>query len=123
MFAAAVSGAAIYGECGGDMALGESLTDAKGMKHPMLGLLPVATSFARPELHIGYRTLALVDETPLGPAGTRFRGHEFHFSSVVTEAETDRLFAIGDADGTALGPAGLRRGSVFGSYLHLLDAV
>ena len=122
MFAAAVRGAAVYGECGGYMALGEALTDAKGVKHAMLGLLPVATTFAQPELHIGYRTLVLADETPLGPAGTRFRGHEFHFSSVVTEAETDRLFAITDADGTALGPAGLRRGTVFGSYAHLIDA-
>jgi cobyrinic acid a,c-diamide synthase len=122
MYAAAVRGAAVYGECGGYMALGEALTDAKGVKHPMLGLLPVATSFAKPELHIGYRTLTLVGETPLGPAGTRFRGHEFHFSGVATEAETDRLFEISDADGAALGPAGLRRGTVFGSYLHLIDA-
>ena len=122
MYAAAVRGAAIYGECGGYMVLGQTLTDAKGVPHPMLGLLPVATSFARPELHIGYRTLALIGETPLGPAGTRFRGHEFHFSSVVTEAESVRLFAVGDADGTALGHAGLRRGTVFGSYLHLIDA-
>ncbi|HEY7608701.1 MAG TPA: cobyrinate a,c-diamide synthase [Alphaproteobacteria bacterium] len=122
MFAAAVRGAAIYGECGGYMALGEELVDAKGIKHAMLGLLPVTTSFAKPALHIGYRRLELAAKTPLGPAGARFRGHEFHFSNVVTEADTDRLFAVADADGSALGPAGLRRGNVFGSYLHLIDA-
>ena len=123
MFAAAVRGAAIYGECGGYMALGEELVDAHGKKHAMLGLLPVETSFEKPALHIGYRQLALAADTPLGPAGARFRGHEFHFSSVVTEADTDRLFEVSDADGTALGGAGLRRGTVFGSYLHLIDAV
>lgn len=122
MFAAAVRGAAIYGECGGYMALGEALIDAKGARHAMLGLLPVTTSFAHPDLHIGYRTLALAAETPLGPAGARFRGHEFHFSSVASEAESERLFAVADADGTALGPAGLKRGTVFGSYLHVIDA-
>ena len=88
----------------------------------MLGLLPVETSFARPRLHIGYRAMALVAPTPFGPAGARFRGHEFHFSSVSSEAASERLFEVTAADGTRLGPAGLSRGSVFGSYLHLIDA-
>jgi cobyrinic acid a,c-diamide synthase len=123
MYAAAVRGAAIYGECGGYMALGDALIDAKGASHAMLGLLPVTTSFARPALHIGYRNLALAADVPLGPAGARFRGHEFHFSSVSSEAETDRLFEVADTDGTPLGAAGLRRGAVFGSYLHLIDTV
>lgn len=122
MYAAAVRGAAIYGECGGYMALGEALIDAKGASHSMLGLLPVTTSFARPQLHIGYRTLTLTAETPLGPAGARFRGHEFHFSGVASEAQSDRLFTVADADDAVLGPAGLRRGTVLGSYLHLIDA-
>jgi cobyrinic acid a,c-diamide synthase len=122
VYAAAVRGAAIYGECGGYMALGEALIDAKGASHAMLGLLPVETSFARPQLHIGYRALALAAPTPFGPAGARFRGHEFHFSRVSSEAESERLFEVADADGTRLGSAGLRRGTVFGSYLHLIDA-
>lgn len=122
MFAAAVRGAAVYGECGGYMALGEALVDATGARHAMLGLLPVTTSFASPALHIGYRTLTLSAETPLGPVGARFRGHEFHFSAIASEADSGSLFAVTDADGTALGAAGLRRGTVFGSYLHLIDA-
>jgi len=122
MHAAAARGAAIYGECGGYMALGEALIDAGGTSHAMLGLLPVVTSFARPALHIGYRRVALLAKTSLGAAGARFRGHEFHFSTVAREAEADRLFAVSDSDGSALSPAGLRRGTVFGSYLHLIDA-
>jgi cobyrinic acid a,c-diamide synthase len=122
MYAAAVRGAAVYGECGGYMALGDALIDAKGASHAMLGLLPVVTSFARPQLHIGYRTLSLRAPTALGPAGARFRGHEFHFSSVSSDADSERLFEVTDAGGTQLEPAGLRRGTVFGSYLHLIDA-
>jgi cobyrinic acid a,c-diamide synthase len=122
VYAAALRGAAVYGECGGYMALGDALIDAKGASHAMLGLLPVVTSFARPQLHIGYRTLTLAGETPLGAAGARFRGHEFHFSGVASEADTERLFEIADSDGTALGHSGLRRGTVFGSYIHLIDA-
>ena len=52
---AAARGAAIYGECGGYMALGETLTDADGQVHQMAGLLPLATSFADRRLHLGYR--------------------------------------------------------------------
>src|SRR5690606_25380417 len=35
---AATRGATIYGECGGYMVLGETLHDAEGVAHPMLGL-------------------------------------------------------------------------------------
>ena len=120
--AVAARGAFVYGECGGYMVLGEALIDAKGQAHEMLGLLPVVTSFAAPRLHIGYRTLTTAAASPLGPRGTRFRGQEFHFARVVRERRGRRLFAVQDADGTALGAAGLRQGSVAGSYIHLLDA-
>ena len=122
VYAAAARGAAVYGECGGYMTLGDALIDAEGASHTMLGLLPVTTSFFRPALQIGYRTMSLAADTPLGPAGARFRGQEFHYSAVSSEAATERLFQAADADGTPLGPAGLRRGSVFGSYLHVIDA-
>ncbi|WP_288588699.1 cobyrinate a,c-diamide synthase, partial [uncultured Methylobacterium sp.] len=45
----------VHGECGGYMVLGESLEDAEGATHRMAGLLPVATSYARRRLHLGYR--------------------------------------------------------------------
>lgn len=121
MHTAAKRGAAVYGECGGYMVLGDALIDASGARHPMLGLLPVTTSFALPRLHIGYRTVTLAAPTPLGGAGARFRGHEFHFSSVADQSDTEQLFMVVDADGSSLGAAGLRRGSVCGSYLHLID--
>ncbi|HVI92127.1 MAG TPA: cobyrinate a,c-diamide synthase [Dongiaceae bacterium] len=118
---AAAAGKAIYGECGGYMVLGRSLTDAAGVAHGMLDLLPVETSFARRKLHLGYRQVELLTDTPLGKAGARLRGHEFHYASITAQAETDRLFAVHDAAGCALGAYGHRRGSVFGSYLHLID--
>jgi cobyrinic acid a,c-diamide synthase len=39
----------------------------------------------------------------------------------VHEGEADRLFAVTDAMGEDLGQAGLRRGNVSGSYMHLID--
>ncbi|HKS89955.1 MAG TPA: cobyrinate a,c-diamide synthase, partial [Stellaceae bacterium] len=117
---AAGLGATIYGECGGYMALGESLTDADGRAHRMAGLLPLETSFAARRLHLGYRQATLMQAGPLGPAGAHFRGHEFHYAATVA-AEGEPLFALSDACGDDLGPSGLRRGTVMGSFIHLID--
>ena len=119
--AAASRGAAIYGECGGYMALGRGLVDAAGARHEMAGLLPVETSFARRKLHLGYRRIRSREATPLGPAGAGYRGHEFHYASVSEEAPGQALFDAEDATGRAIGPAGCREGRVFGSFLHLID--
>jgi cobyrinic acid a,c-diamide synthase len=116
----AAAGAAIYGECGGYMVLGETLSDAEGGLHRMAGLLPLATSFAERRLHLGYRAATLLGAGPLGPAGARFRGHEFHYSTTVAAADAP-LFALADGSGRDLGPSGSRRGSVMGSFIHLID--
>ena len=81
--AAAARSAFVYGECGGYMALGRTLTDRAGARHPMAGLLPVATSFAEPRRQLGYRRLKLLEASPLGQAGTTYRGHEFHYASLI----------------------------------------
>jgi len=118
--AAAARGAAIYGECGGFMVLGQGLIDAQGERRPMAALLPVTTSFAKPSLHLGYREARLACATPLGPVGAVFRGHEFHYASLV-ETDGPPLFQVADGAGTSLGLAGAARGSVAGSFLHLID--
>jgi cobyrinic acid a,c-diamide synthase len=118
--AAAGRGAFVYGECGGFMTLGEVLTDAEGRPHKMAGLLPLETSFAAPGLHLGYRRLALRSACPLGVAGARFKGHEFHYAALVRQSG-DPLFEVKDARCMDLGPAGLVAGNVAGSFLHLID--
>jgi cobyrinic acid a,c-diamide synthase len=119
--AAAGRGAAVYGECGGYMVLGESLTDADGVAHPMAGLLPVATSFARPKLHLGYRHARLMEAGPLGVRGAGFAGHEFHYATVEREAGDAALFQAKDARGKDLAAMGRRHGKVMGSFLHLIS--
>jgi cobyrinic acid a,c-diamide synthase len=118
--AAAARGAFVYGECGGYMVLGRQLTDRDGIDHAMAGLLPVATSFAAPRLHLGYRRLTLLEKSPLGARGLPWRGHEFHYASE-TECLGQQLFAAGDARGRPLGPTGCRHGTVAGSFAHLID--
>ncbi|MFQ5955543.1 MAG: cobyrinate a,c-diamide synthase [Kiloniellales bacterium] len=121
---AAARGAALYGECGGYMVLGEELVDADGTRHAMAGLLPLETSFTAPRLHLGYRRAAIADGAgagPLGADGAAFRGHEFHYARVVREGPGRPLFDCADADGRRLGPAGRIKGRVAGSFVHLID--
>ena len=113
---AAVRSGQIYGECGGYMVLGQTLTDAQGTTHRMLGLLALETSFARRSLHLGYRALR-----PLGgPFASPLAGHEFHYATTQM-AEGPPLFEATDAEGNALAPMGLRMGSVSGSFAHVID--
>ncbi len=111
----------VYGECGGYMVLGDGLTDADGTRHAMLGLLPVETTFAKRKLHLGYRKVRLRADLPFGRAGMSFRGHEFHYSTILAENRPERLFDPCDAAGHALESCGARRGNVAGSYIHLID--
>jgi cobyrinic acid a,c-diamide synthase len=119
---AAAAGKPVYGECGGYMVLGESLVDSDGRAHAMAGLLPLVTSFAERRLTLGYRAARLLTSGPLGAAGARFRGHEFHYATVLREGPGEPLWSAEDAAGVPLGELGLRRGSVSGSFLHLIDA-
>ncbi len=119
---AAARGATVYGECGGYIVLGRSLTDQKGRVHHMAGLLPLETSFAQRALHLGYRQATLAADCALGAAGARYLGHEFHYISVINEGPGARLFDVADAGGTSVGTGGLQAGSVMGSFVHLIDA-
>ena len=87
----------------------------------MAELLPLKTSFADRKLHLGYRDAKLIVNTPLGIAGTMYGAHEFHYASIVTEGDAEHLFRVTDAAGLDLGPQGLRRGNVMGSFIHLID--
>ncbi len=111
---------AVYGECGGYMVLGNGLVDGDGRRHEMAGLLPVETSFAARRLHLGYRAATLAADGILGRKGAAFRGHEFHYASVVSEGAAP-LFGLHDARDNPLGSAGCRVGRVAGSFVHLID--
>jgi cobyrinic acid a,c-diamide synthase len=113
---AATANIPIYGECGGYMVLGTGITDASGNRFDMAGLLDVETSFANKKRHLGYRKF-----TPVEPFfwDGPFLGHEFHYTNVVSASGTP-LFTAHDANDQPLGMAGLRKGSVAGSYLHII---
>jgi cobyrinic acid a,c-diamide synthase len=106
----------IYGECGGYMVLGDSLTDAEGTAHQMAGLLRLSTSFASRKLHLAYRRVTAAH----GPFRGDWTAHEFHYATTLSAIGAP-LFEARDAEGTALPPMGLREGRVCGSFAHLID--
>jgi cobyrinic acid a,c-diamide synthase len=115
MRAAQARNALIYGECGGYMVLGETLTDRAGITHRMTGLLPISTDISRPKRALGYRRLR---HTGALPWPRDLLGHEFHYS---TGDSASPLFEATDALGAPLPPMGAVVGRVMGSYAHVID--
>jgi cobyrinic acid a,c-diamide synthase len=111
----------VHGECGGYMVLGQGLEDASGVRHAMAGLLSLETSFAKRRLHLGYRRARLRVDCALGKAGSQVFGHEFHYASTLA-ANDEPLVECRDAAGEPMAEAGARRGSVSGTFFHLIDA-
>ena len=111
----------VHGECGGYMVLGESLEDASGRRHAMTGLLGHSTSFAKRQLHLGYRTLRLLADNGLGAAGALIRGHEFHYASLIPPGGDEPFAEIVGNEGDAV-PTGGRRGRVTGAFFHAIAA-
>ncbi|CCA92865.1 cobyrinate a,c-diamide synthase [Novosphingobium sp. PP1Y] len=107
----------VHGECGGYMVLGEALVDKEGARHPMAGLLGLVTSYAQRRMHLGYRSAQLLGPVANLTAGTRLRGHEFHYSTILEQPD-EPLAAVTDADGSVVPETGSRRGRVTGTFFH-----
>ena len=70
------AGTPLWAECGGLLLLTDSLDG-----HRMAGVVPAHASMTD-RLTLGYRQATTTADSLLGPAGTAFRGHEFHYSAV-----------------------------------------
>ncbi len=110
----------VHGECGGYMALGQSLVDASGAAHAMAGLLGVETSFEKRRMTLGYREARIVTDCALGTAGSILRGHEFHYATIAATGGDDPFAFVRDVYGAPPAPAGSRRGRVTGSFFHVI---
>jgi len=112
------SGRPVYAECGGFMLLMEGLEDPDGAYHPMAGVFPFRARMGRCFAALGYREARLAASTPLGPAGTVARGHEFHYS-FFEEAPGPGVYARTGRAGPLEAPDGFLVGQTLGAYTHL----
>ena len=114
----------VHGECGGYMAMGEALIDKDGIRHPMAGLLGLVTSYEKRKMHLGYRLATLRQAIPGHPAGSALRGHEFHYSTILSQPDAP-LADVTDATGETVPETGSTRlqpggGLSTGTFFHLI---
>jgi cobyrinic acid a,c-diamide synthase len=116
---AAGAGMPIYAECGGLMFLARTLV-VDGAAHPMAGVLDlVVEQTPRPVGH-GYVEAEIDRPNPFFAPSTRLRGHEFHYSRIVSGGDaTASCLRLLRGEGIGGGRDGLSVGNVWASYLHL----
>ncbi|HTV21253.1 MAG TPA: cobyrinate a,c-diamide synthase [Polyangiaceae bacterium] len=110
-------GRPIYAECGGLMYLSDAIVTLNGDVHRMLGLVRGRAVMATALQALGYVEVETRDASPLGPAGTRFRGHQFRYSRLEDAAQPSR-YEMTIARSNARQPEGYGGGHVLGSYVH-----
>ena len=116
----AAAGGPVYAECGGLLYLAEALEDESGRLHPMVGLLPTIGRMVPKRLTLGYAEVEVTRETPLGPAGTTARGHEFHASRIDPVPEwVPRAYTVQMCRGGTPRAEGYLIGEALMSYVHL----
>jgi cobyrinic acid a,c-diamide synthase len=70
------AGLPTWAECGGLLLLSRRLNG-----HRLAGVVP-ADGHLSDRLTLGYRTVTARGESPIGPPGVTWRGHEFHYSAL-----------------------------------------
>jgi cobyrinic acid a,c-diamide synthase len=105
--ARARAGLVVWAECGGLLWLSQSLDGVS-----MVGALPTRARMSD-RLTIGYRRAQTRAASPLGPAGTYLKGHEFH--RTVTEPDGEALDLSGRGGDSR---SGFVSPTLFASYLH-----
>ena len=116
---AAAEGVPVLGECGGLMALAESLTTAEGETHAMAGVLPADVRMRDRYQALDHVELRARRDAPTAVTGETLRGHEFHYST--TDVASDARFAFDVERGTGID--GHREGLIahrtLGTYCHV----
>ena len=104
---AVAAGVPTWAECGGLLWLTRSVDGRR-----MAGIVP-ATARMTDRLTLGYREGTITVASPLGPAGTRLRAHEFHYATVDPPGDAVELRSrFGRGRGGFAGP------TLLASFLH-----
>ncbi|KTG10984.1 cobyrinic acid a,c-diamide synthase [Haloprofundus marisrubri] len=115
----AAEGLPTFGECGGLMALSESLTTVDGDTHEMAGILPADVTMRERYQALDHVELRGKDETPICPEGQTLRGHEFHYSDADPAADARYAFDVVRGKGIDGDHDGLTEYRTLGTYAHV----
>jgi cobyrinic acid a,c-diamide synthase len=112
-------GGPIYAECGGLMYLSRQIRTRDGERHAMVGLIAGDVVVHDKLQALGYVEVETRGPTILGPAGLRFRGHQFRYSELAAIADdTDRRYLVRRRRDGAVQEEGFATRNVLASYVH-----
>ncbi|SKA74829.1 cobyrinate a,c-diamide synthase [Desulfobaculum bizertense] len=109
----------IYAECGGFMLTMQGICDAEGQRSEMTGIFPFEATMEKRFRALGYRGIRTRQDSPIGPAGTTARGHEFHYSAPRLKEGTHGIYEVSDRKGPRSGEEGFVVRNTLASYIHL----
>ncbi len=114
----AEAGRPIYAECGGLMYLTRAI-ETDGGRHDMVGVVPADAIATGARQALGYVEAETTTDTILGPAGSRFRGHEFRYSFLRdVDDRATRAFRVRKRRGGDPDTVGFAIDNVVASYMH-----
>jgi cobyrinic acid a,c-diamide synthase len=117
----AVNGGLIYAECGGLMYLTDAIITLDGARWPLGAIIPGVAVMSEKLQAIGYVEIETRADSILGPAQTRFRGHQFRHSTLEGADRgnrIDHIYNVAPRLGSAPFAEGYRIGNVLASYVH-----
>jgi cobyrinic acid a,c-diamide synthase len=112
-------GGPIYAECGGLMYLARQIRRRDGAHHAMAGLIAGDVVVHDKLQALGYVEVETRAPTILGPAGLRFRGHQFRYSELTAlDDDADRRYLVRRRRDGAVHEEGYAIRNVLASYVH-----
>ncbi len=112
-------GMPVYAECGGLMYLSKSIQGFDSKVFPMISALPLKIRMDRKHMTLHYIWIKTRKSTLLGPQGTIARGHEFHFSRIVSNRYYGRSVYRVTTSMNRSFVEGFKHQNLLASYIHL----
>lgn len=113
------SGGYTYAECGGLMYLGRTVKDLNDKVYQAVGIYGYETIMQKKRATLGYREITLKADCILGKAGTTLRGHEFHYSLIISSNSDTNIYACVDNYANQTDTAGYLYKNCLASYVHV----
>ena len=105
-------GGYLLAECGGMLYLSDAMTDENGVRYPMVGIFNQEAAIQKKDLVVGYRIINF--------GNTQFKGHEFHYTCLLTEDESSMTDVfVTDASGSPVNTKLFRYKNTMASYTHI----
>ena len=112
-------GLPVFGECGGLMAMSQSLTTTSGDSHAMAGILPADVTMRDRYQALDHVELDAMTGTLTAEGGATLRGHEFHYSEASVDNDARFAFEVHRGDGIDGEHDGLLAHESLGTYAHV----